>query len=360
MFDLNVRRSLPFDGSDAEAAKRPRVLVTGGSGFLGHHLVATLAHAGHQVRILDPITPDGLPEGVEYIAGSVTDPASARRAVADVDCVYHLAGIAHLWTPGRDDFDRVNRYGSEVMLAVAREMAVRRFVHCSSCTLLLPLRKSARPIDETVAVDPAAIAGPYSRSKYLGEEAARAAAAAGQSVVIVNPTVLCGPNDRNFTPPSAMLAQFLSARAAWHIDLMLNIVHVRDAAVGMMLAADRGRAGERYILGGENLMLRDVLDLLDRLSGRARRRICVPPVLACIAGFTGDLLATYLTRRTPQATAEGVRLALRSAPFDISKARRELGYAPRRAELALAEAIQWLMRVDCKQAARAIVGRERS
>jgi dihydroflavonol-4-reductase len=155
-----------------------------------------------------------------------------------------------------------------------------------------------------------------------------------------------------------MLAQFLSARAAWHIDLMLNIVHVRDAAVGMMLAADRGRAGERYILGGENLMLRDVLDLLDRLSGRARRRIRVPPVLACIAGFAGDLFATYLTRRVPQATAEGVRLALRSAPFDISKARRELGYAPRRAELALAEAIQWLMRVNCKQAARAIVGRE--
>ncbi len=347
MFDLNSR---PQSGP----APPTRSLVTGGSGFLGRHLVTALARAGHAVRILDPVTPDDLPDNVRHVAGSVTDRATALRALEGIDCVFHLAGIAQLWAPHRNDFDRTNRYGTVVMLAAAKEKAVRRFVHCSSYTILLPTRKIAQPIDEAIVVDPADIAGPYSRSKYRAEEAAQAAARGGQNVVIVNPTVIVGPHDRNFTPPAAMLAQFLSARIACYIDLMLNIAHVQDVAAGMMLAAERGRAGERYVLGGENLSLSEVLDALDRVSGRARPRVRVPSALAVAAGHAAELIATYLTHRIPRVTAEGARLALRSAPFDIGKARRELGYAPRPAELAIADAIRWILHeTDTRTAAGA-------
>jgi dihydroflavonol-4-reductase len=337
MLDLDVR-SLHSSG----AAPPARSLVTGGSGFLGRHLVATLARAGDAVRILDPVPPDHLPDGVCHLAGSVTDPDAVREALDGIDRVYHLAGIAHLWTPCRDDFDRVNRHGTAVMLAGAKEMAVRRFVHCSSYTILLPARPVSHPLDESVVVDPSDIAGPYSRSKYLGEEAARAAAAAGQDIVIVNPTVLVGPYDRNFTPPTAMLARFLSAHAACYVDVVLNLVHVQDVALGMMLAAEHGRAGERYVLGGENLSLSEVLDVMRQVVGRADERIRIPSALAVVAGHAAELIATYVTHRPPAATREGVRLALRSAPFDIGKARRELGYAPRPARLAIAEAIRWI------------------
>ncbi|HEX4555800.1 MAG TPA: NAD-dependent epimerase/dehydratase family protein [Xanthobacteraceae bacterium] len=339
MSDLSPRRSY----GAPSAAPPVRSLVTGGSGFLGRHLVMALAQAGHAVCVLDPVTPEHLPDKVHHWAGSVTDPAVARRALEGIDYVFHLAGIAHLWAPGRDDLDRINRHGTVVMLAAAKAMAVRRFVHCSSYTFLLPARKIARPIDEAISVDPVDIAGPYSRSKYRAEEAARATVGTGQDVVIVNPTVLVGPDDRNLTPPAAMLAHFLSARIACYVDVVLNIAHVQDVAAGMILAAERGRAGERYILGGENLTLGELLDVLYRVSGRVRPRLRVPSVLAVVAGHAVEFIATYLTRRAPRVTAEGVRLALRSAPFDIGKARRELGYAPRPAEFAIADAIQWIL-----------------
>jgi dihydroflavonol-4-reductase len=337
------------------AGRSIRSLVTGGSGFLGHQLVATLAQAGNSVRVLDPIPPETLPGGVRHVTGSVTDAASARRALEGIDCVFHLAGIAHLWTPGRDDFDRVNRHGTEVMLTAAKEMAVPRFVHCSSYTTLLPQRKTMRAIDEAVAVNPTELAGPYSLSKYLGEEAARAAADAGQSVVIVNPTVLVGAKDRNFTPPTAMLAQFLSARVLWYVDLVLNIAHVQDVAAGIMLAAVRGRAGERYVLGGENLSLREVLDVLDRVSGRRRRRVRVPSAIAMAGGHAAGWIATHVTHRSPRATAEGVRLALRSVPLNIGKAQRELGYAPRPATVALTDAIRWVQSCSHRPAVDAMI-----
>jgi dihydroflavonol-4-reductase len=139
-----------------------------------------------------------------------------------------------------------------------------------------------------------------------------------------------------------MLAQFLSARVVWYVDLVLNIAHVQDVAVGIMLAAERGRAGERYVLGGENLSLREVLDVLDRVSGRRRRRVRVPSAIAMAGGHVAGWIATQVTHRSPRATAEGVRLALRSAPLNIGKAQRELGYAPRPATLALTDAIRWV------------------
>ena len=324
-------------------ARRMRSLVTGGSGFLGRHLVAALVQAGQSVRILDPVPPGQLPRGVQYLAGSVCDPAAARRALDDVDCVYHLAAIAHLWAPRSTDFDHINWHGTEVMLAVAQEMGVPRFVHCSSYTTLLPPLRAKAAIDEAIALSCNDLAGPYSLSKFRAEEASRAAATRGQNVIIVNPTVLVGAHDDNFTPGTAMLAQFLDAPIFGYVDVMLNFAHVEDVALGMMLAAEHGRAGERYLLGGENLNLYRVLDVLDRITGCPRRRMRVPSIFALLAGRAAGLVSTYFTGRVPTATLEGVRLALRSPPIDIGKARTELGYKPRSAELALSDAVRWLL-----------------
>jgi dihydroflavonol-4-reductase len=184
--------------------------------------------------------------------------------------------------------------------------------------------------------------GPYTRSKHKAEQAALAAAHRGLDVRIVNPTVPIGPYDRNMTPPAAMLAMFLARRSPVFLDCIFNLVDVRDVATGMILAAERGRAGERYILGGENRSLRELLGVLEQASGRRMPRWALPGWVALAAASVTEWLADRATGRPPTATREGVLLALRSAPFDCRKARRALGYEPRPIQSALEEALQWL------------------
>jgi dihydroflavonol-4-reductase len=317
------------------------VLVTGGCGFLGRRLVAALAERVHTLRVLDTAPPIGLPRGTEYICGSVLDRSAVSRALDGVTCVYHLAGLANFWTADRADFDRVNRVGTECMLAGARDQAVTRFVHCSTEVVLLPAQRRDEPIDEYVMPALSDMAGPYSRSKYLAERAAMRAAARGQHVVIVNPTVPIGPGDHHFTPPTAMLARYLSG-ARLFLDCTLNLVDTRDLAHGMILAAERGRSGERYVLGGENVTLDELLHRIDRLEHRQLRRLRVPRWLALATGATSEWLASAITRRTPIATTESVRVALRSAALGSGKAMRDLGYRPRAVEDALKATVQWL------------------
>jgi dihydroflavonol-4-reductase len=320
----------------------PASLVTGGCGFIGRHLVAALLARGEAVRVLDTGEPGGLPAGAELVRGSILDHSALARVLHGVERVYHLAAISHLWTRDRKNFDIVNRYGTEAILAAAAEMEVSRVIHCSTEAILLPKRSSAGVIDETAAPPLSDMAGPYTRSKHLAEQAAMAAARRGLPVVIVNPTVPIGPDDRNMTPPTAMLALFLEGRSPFFLDCVLNLVDVRDVATGMLLAGDRGRAGERYILGGETLRLGALLERLHAISGRSMPQRKVPPALALAAARSAEWIADHVTRREPAATAEGVRLALRSAPFDSGKARRELGYAPQPIGTALSDCVEWL------------------
>jgi dihydroflavonol-4-reductase len=318
-----------------------RILVTGGSGFIGQHLVAALAARGDTVRILDPAPPPALPARTEHVRGSVLNPALARQALEGVDCVYHLAAIAHLWTKDAADFDRVNVAGTQIMLSAAKAMGTPRFVHCASESILYPPKSRGTVIDETISLRVHDMSGPYTRSKYGGERAAFAAAAAGMNVVIANPTVPVGAGDHNFTSPTAMIAHFLAGNR-FYLDCVLNLVDVRDVAAGLILTAEKGRAGERYILGGENLSLAQIVATIARITGRDRLAFRVPPTLALVAGFVSELVSVHLTQRQPTATVEGVRLALRSLPLDNSKARRELGFAPQPVEGAIREAIAWL------------------
>jgi dihydroflavonol-4-reductase len=185
--------------------------------------------------------------------------------------------------------------------------------------------------------------GPYTRSKHLGERAALAASHNGLDVVVVNPTIPMGPGDRNKTPPAAMLSLFLSGGSPFFLDCILNVVDVRDVAEGMLRAAEHGRPGERYVLGGENVALRDLLPRIGRLSGRPMPKRTVPKPVALAAGALSGFIADRLTGKPPTVTREGVILALRSAPFDSGKAKRELGYKPARVDDALAKAVAELV-----------------
>jgi dihydroflavonol-4-reductase len=321
-------------------------LVTGGCGFLGRHLVEVLRARGDEVRVLDIAEPGTEAAGVEWRRGSILDQAALESALEDVDCVYHLAGIAHFWTADRNAFDRINRHGTELLIGVAAKRRIRRVVHCSTESILLPKWRKGGLIDESAPPPLSDMPGPYTRSKHLAERAALDAARHGMNLVVVNPTVPVGPGDRNMTPPGAMLALFLSGRSPLFLDCVLNLVDVRDVAAGIALAGARGRQGERYILGGENMSLRDLLPLLERLSGRRMPQRAVPPFLALVSGSVAGFIADWITHTPPAATREGVILALRSAPFDSGKARRELGYEPAPIEKALTEAVEEFKRSE--------------
>lgn len=318
----------------------PLALVTGGHGFIGRHLVQRLQSLGGAVRVLDLAE---LPEtslDAEFVRGSVEDAATLERALSGVDHVYHLAGIAHLWHRDRGAFDRVNHRGTETVLQVAAEAGIGRVVHCSTEAVLLPRRRESQAIDESVDPILADMPGPYTRSKLLAEHAALRAAHGGLDVVIVNPTVPIGAGDRNKTPPAAMLDLFLSGGSRFFLDCTLNLVGVADVADGIARAGQYGRSAERYILGGENLALRDLLAVLEKKSGRRMPQRSIPPILAEASGFVAEWVSNYLTKAPPVATREGVTLALRSAPFDCAKARKELGYAPKRVDGALTEVVE--------------------
>jgi dihydroflavonol-4-reductase len=319
------------------------VLVTGGCGFVGRHLVRALAERGERVRVLDPADLPPLPAEVEHVRGSILNEADVRQAMAGVRRVYHLAAIAHLWRPDKGDFARINTRGTQVMLACARTTPIERMVYCSTESILLPKpHRRSGPIDGTAPPPLEDMPGPYTRSKHLAERAALEAADAGLDVVIVNPTVPVGPGDDNMTPPAAMIEMFLEGRSPAYLDCLLNLVDVRDVAAGLVLAGDRGRPGVRYVLGGENLRLAEILRLVEEVSGRPMPRRTVPAPVALAAAFVSEWIADRITKRTPAANVEGVRLALRSTPFDSRRAREELGYAPRPVREALAASVRWL------------------
>lgn len=316
-------------------------LVTGGSGFIGGHLVAALTARGERVRVLDVREPPEAVSGVEFMRGSILEPEAVERALEGVDRVFHLAAHAQLWLPDPADFDRVNREGTRVVLDAARRAGVRRFLHCSTEAVLVG-RAAGRRLDESA--DPAVddLAGPYCRSKWLAEREALAAARDGLPVVVVNPTAPIGPGDRTPTPPTAMLRLFRDGGPRLILDCILNLVDVRDVAAGMLLAAERGRVGERYLLGGTDIRLAALAARIDRLAGRpVARRYAVPGGVALAAARVEEWLCDHVTRRPPRAPVTGVRLALGAGGFDSGKAVRELGYRPRPLDETLAEAVDY-------------------
>ncbi len=316
-------------------------LITGGAGFIGTHLVAELRARGEGVRVLDLKFPPEPIAGVEYRQGSITDRAAVEAAVAGCKRVYHLAALSGLWAPDKNAFIEVNERGTRNVLEAARTAGVERVVHTSTESILIAMGRGRAPqiVDETTTTTAAEMAGAYCLGKWRAEQVALAAAAAGLDVVIVNPTVPVGPGDHWLTPPTRMILGFLNGRLPGWLDSTLNLADARDIAHGHWLAAERGTAGRRYILGAHDIRLGDLVALLGRLSGRRMPRLKVSYPLAWITAVIQEWLADHVTHRPPAAPLAGVRLAGIPVRFDNRLTREVLGFAPRPLHESLGDAL---------------------
>jgi dihydroflavonol-4-reductase len=315
-------------------------LVTGGSGFLGSHIVGLLLQRGRQVRVLD-IDPEGsFGAGVQLIRGSVTDPAAVAAAMSGVERVFHTAGNPNLWARRKEDFAAINFGGTRTVLAEAARQRVERLVFTSTAAILF--RRPGR----NGGSEPAALAdmpGDYCRSKFLAEQEAFAAARAGMPVVIVSPTLPIGPGDRNLTPPTRMILDFINGATPAFMDFEMNMIHVRDVAFGHVRAAEVGVPGQRYVLAGDNRRLSEILLLIQDITGVRMPRLRVPYGLAFAAAAIGEIVADYLTRESPKASLAGVRLTRRPPALELGRPGSELGLKPTPLAQALTEAILWLV-----------------
>lgn len=320
-----------------------QVFVSGGTGFIGGAVVRRLLAEGHQVRALvrpgaDTRRLDGLP--VERVTGDLSDEAALRQGVAGCDWVFHIAALYSFWGHSWQEFYQTNVEGTRRMLEAAWQAGVRRVVHTSSIAAL-GVHPDHTPATEEVASSLEDRIGPYQRSKFLAEEVAREYVQRGLPVVIVNPSTPVGEGDHKPTPSGQMIVDFLRGRMFAYLDTGLNIVDVEDVAWGHLLAAERGRIGERYLLAGENLTLKQFLDLLAEVSGRPPVRFRIPHAVALAWSYVDVTLARLNPRYTPSATPEKVRLSRRYEFFDPGKAIRELGLPQTPVRQALARAVEW-------------------
>jgi dihydroflavonol-4-reductase len=320
-----------------------RALVTGGTGFVGAAVARALLQADWQVRTLvrkgsDRRNLEHL--AVEIVAGDLADSASLERALADCQALFHVAADYRLGAREPAQLYRTNVEGTRNILNASRQAGVARVVYTSSvATIGIPSDGSPGREDTPVAVTD--MIGHYKRSKYLAEEVAREAARSGMSVVIVNPSTPIGPGDVKPTPTGQMVLDAAAGRMPAYVDTGLNIVHVDDVAAGHLLAFDRGRDGERYILGGQDMTLREILVEIAQLVGRKPPRIRLPSVAVLPIAYVAEAVAR-ITGGTTRVTVEGVRMARKRMYFSSGKAARELGYQWRAPTKAFEDAVSWL------------------
>jgi dihydroflavonol-4-reductase len=313
------------------------ILVTGASGFVGGHVARLLVERGCPVRILVRPASDlrGIADlAVEKVTGDLREVASLEPAIAGCDAVYHVAADYRLWAPDPQELYRSNVNGTRNLLDAARRAGVRRIVYTSTVGCI------GVPGDEDTPVSLADMTGHYKRSKFLAELAALEYARAGLPVIIVNPTAPVGDRDIKPTPTGRMILDFLLGRMPAYVDTGLNLVDVRDVALGHLLAAERGRTGQRYILGARNMTLGEILETLARLSGRPAPRARIPYAAAWLYG-AASTAAARVTGREPRASLEAVRMSRKKMWVRTDKAERELGFQPGPVEPALSRAIQW-------------------
>lgn len=320
-------------------------VVTGGAGFIGRHLVQLLLDRGYRVRVIDLQAPEHLDERVDYVHGTILDDALLQSVMEGADQVFHLAANPNLWAVDKQEFYQMNFLGTRAVLEAARRAGVKRIIHTSTESILKGHQKDkGDPVNETVVRMLEDMPGLYCRSKFLAEQEAMSAARYGLPVIIVNPTLPIGPGDYLITPPTRMLLDYVNGSNPAYLEFDMNLIDVRDAALGHILAAERGRIGERYILGGENLRMSQVLTLLQELTDVPMPRLQVPYPVALGVAAVSEFIADTVTHRPPKASLAGVRIAGASMIFDCAKAVRELGHAPRPVRQAIAEGLLFLCR----------------
>lgn len=318
-------------------------LVTGATGFVGSHVARQLVTAGHPVRILARKNSNLQPlEGlsVERVEGDLREPVSLERAMRGVRRVFHVAADYRLSARDPGELYESNVDGTRFLLEAARDAGVERIVYTSTvATMAVPADDGTLPNEETRAALGQMI-GHYKRSKFLAELEAIKAASAGVPVVIVNPAAPVGPGDWKPTPTGRIIVDFLNGKMPAYVDTGLNVVPVEDVAAGHLLAAEKGRIGERYILGARNMTLKQILDTLAQITGRPAPRLKMPHAIALAAGYA-DQWISRLTGRAPQIPVEGVKMSRHRMFVESDKAERELGYKPSSVEAALERAVRW-------------------
>jgi dihydroflavonol-4-reductase len=318
------------------------VLVTGASGFIGAAVVRALLARGDCVRVLMRPTSDrrnveGL--AVETRLGSLDEPETLAAAVAGCRFLFHVAADYRLWVRDPETMYRTNVEGTEWLMRAALGAGVERIVYTSSVAVI-GLGDDG-PSDETTPSRAEDMIGPYKHSKFLAEERVRALVAAERlPAVIVNPSTPIGPRDAKPTPTGRMILEAASGRMPGFVDTGLNVVHVDDVAAGHLLALEKGAVGERYILGGENLTLVEILAIVATACGRKAPSVKLPIASLVPLAFVAEAVA-QVTGREPFVTRDGLRMARHRMWFSSEKARRVLGYAPRPARDAIVEAVAW-------------------
>ena len=316
-------------------------LVTGASGFLGSHVARQLVARGEDVRVLLRASSHNRAIGdlsLEYVTGDLRDPASLERALKGIQRVFHVAADYRLWAKRSKDIYESNVGGTKNLLAAAENAGVEQFIYTSTVAtvavdrLQLPNEATEARLEEMV--------GHYKRSKWLAEQEVLKAAKNGAPIIVAMPTTPVGPWDWKPTPTGKIIVDFLNGKMPGYLETGLNFVGVEECAAGHLLVSEKGKIGERYLLGAENLTLKQVLDTLAKITGLAAPRLKIPHGLALSAAYVNTIFSR-LTFREPQIPVEGVKIARHKMFVDCSRAQRELGFRPGSVAAALERAVRW-------------------
>lgn len=323
-------------------------LVTGANGFVGSAVARYLLAAGHEVRTL--VRPDSdrrnlkeLP--VEIAEGDLRDVSSLKRAVKGCENLFHVAADYRLWVPNPAIMYDINVQGTKALILAGAEAGMTRMVYTSSVATL-GLKTNNQPADEETPSDLATIVGHYKRSKFLAEQVVRELVYQHQlPLVIVNPSTPIGPRDVKPTPTGRIVLDTLRGKMPAYVDTGLNVAHVDDIAQGHLLAYQHGKAGQRYILGGDNMTLLEILQTIDEITGKPTKRRRLPVKLMLPIAHALEVIAK-ITRIEPRATVDSVQMAKKKMFFSSTKAEQELGYQHRPAREAIRDAIEWFRRMN--------------
>ena len=317
--------------------------VTGATGFLGSHVARVLGDKGADLRLLVRSTSnlrnlEGLK--AETATGDLRDAASLERAMAGCDTVFHVAADYRLWVRDPAEMHRSNVEGTQAILEAARKNNVGRIVYTSSVATV-GFTANGHPADEESPVSLADMIGHYKRSKFMAEQVALEAGRGGMDVVIVNPTTPVGEQDVKPTPTGRIVVDFLKRKFPAYVETGLNLVDVRECALGHIAAWEKGKPGERYILGGENLTLKQILDKLGEITGLPSPKIKLPYLFAFATGVIDEAITGRVLHREPRATVDTVRMGRKKMFASSGKAERELGWKIVPVEGALKRAVDW-------------------
>jgi len=325
-----------------------KAFVTGATGFVGSHVARVLAEQGADLRLLvrsssDPKNIQNL--NAERVTGDLRDPNTLETAISGCDVVFHVAADYRLWIRDPDQMYRSNVEGTRAILEAARKNRVRRVVYTSSVATM-GFTSNGHPANEDSPVALENMIGHYKRSKFMAEQVALDAGRKDiggerMDVVVVNPTTPVGEQDIKPTPTGRIIVDFLKKKFPAYVDTGLNLVDVRECARGHVAALEKGRSGERYILGGENLTLKQILDKLSAITGLPSPKVRVPYAVALLAGVVDEMVTGRILRREPRATIEAVQMSRKKMFVTSGKAVRELGWKVVPVKDALGRAVEW-------------------